>query len=42
MNAIVDLIEIVASRLEELRERVVFVGGATTTLFITDPAVTEI
>jgi predicted nucleotidyltransferase len=42
MKTIVDLIEIVAARLEELRERVVFVGGATTMLFITDPAVTDI
>jgi len=42
MSAIVELIETVADRLKELRERVVFVGGATTTLFITDPAVTEI
>ena len=42
MSAIVELIETVATRLEELRNSVVFVGGATTTLFITDPAVTDI
>lgn len=42
MSVIVNLIEIVAARLEELRDSVVFVGGATTTLFITDPAVTDI
>jgi len=42
MSAIVELIEIVAAKLEELRNSVVFVGGATTTLLITDPAVTDI
>lgn len=42
MSSIVEQIETVAERLEELREGVVFVGGATTTLFVTDPAVTDI
>ncbi len=42
MSAAVEQIEIVAGRLEELKEQVVFLGGATTALFITDPAVTEI
>jgi len=42
MSSIVEQIETVAEKLEELRESVVFVGGATTTLFVTDPAVTDI
>ena len=42
MSLIVDLIEFVATRLEELQESVVFVGGAATTLYITDPAITDI
>lgn len=42
MSVIVDLIEFVATRLEELRETVVFVGGAATTLYVTDPAITDI
>jgi len=42
MSAIIEMIETVASRLEELRDHVVFVGGATTTLLVTDPAVVDI
>ena len=34
----VDLLERVAARLLHLRERVVFLGGATTSLFVTDAA----
>lgn len=36
------MIETVAAKLGELKDGFVFVGGATTVLFITDPAVTEI
>ena len=42
MSAIIDMIEIVASRLGKMREEVVFAGGATTILFVTDPAVVDI
>ena len=42
MKTIIELIEIVATRLEKLKDSVVFLGGATTALFITDPAVTDI
>jgi hypothetical protein len=42
MSAIIEMIETVAGRLEELRDYVVFVGGATTTLLVTDPAVVDI
>jgi hypothetical protein len=34
----VDLLERVAAKLGHLRERIVFLGGATTSLFLTDPA----
>ena len=42
MTSVLAMIEIVARRLEELADEFVFVGGATTQLLITDPAVTEI
>lgn len=42
MNTIIAMLETVAKRLEELADEFVFVGGATTQLLITDPAVTEI
>lgn len=34
----IELVEIVAAKLESLREEVVFVGGAITGLLLTDPA----
>lgn len=34
----VDLLELAAAALDDLLEEVVFVGGATVTLWITDPA----
>lgn len=37
-----DLLAIVAAKLSRLPRRVVFVGGATTELFITDPAAPEV
>ena len=37
-NQILDGIKAIAKKLGPLRERVVFLGGATTGLLITDPA----
>ena len=42
MNTIIAMLETVAKRLEELADEFVFIGGATTQLLMTDPAVTEI
>jgi hypothetical protein len=38
----IQLIATVAKRLGNLREKVVFVGGCATGLFITDPAMPEV
>jgi hypothetical protein len=37
----IDMIEIVAAGLRELCDQVVFVGGATTSFYIDDPASAE-
>lgn len=42
MNSIINRIETVALRFGALLDRFVFLGGATTSLFVTDPAVTDI
>ena len=42
MSTVLDMLETVARRLEELIDDVVFVGGATTSLLVTDAAVIEI
>ena len=36
MSTVLDMLETVARRLEELIDDVVFVGGATTSLLVTD------
>lgn len=42
MSGSVERIEMVAAALSSLEQRLVFVGGAMTPLYVTDPAVTEI
>lgn len=42
MSSSIAMIEAVADRLEEIREEVVFVGGATAELLVSDPAVIDI
>lgn len=42
MNPNILMLDEVSMLLDELTEQLVFVGGATTVLFITDPAVTNI
>ena len=41
MTRNVEMLEIVAEGLGELLDEVVFVGGATVTLYVTDPAAPE-